>query len=184
MAILNLSPPFKGVWKRGYLRTSKDGRKRVDLVNTNKDRTTISYARYLMCVELGYVLSEGYEVDHKNRDKTDDSLSNLEVLTVDEHREKTRIEASTGRTNITVTCKNCGITFNREKRLVGRGELNTFCSYKCNQAYNMSEGKLVIGVPKSKEIIDEIKRLREIGKSGYRIAKDLGISRNTVMKYW
>lgn len=89
MAIIELQEPFKSNWKKGYLRYSnKDRRGRVDLYNTNSDRTTISYARYLKSVELGYVVPEGYEVDHKDNDKTNDDINNLQILTEEDNRLK------------------------------------------------------------------------------------------------
>lgn len=182
MAVFILDSPFKELWRKAYIRTSKDGRKRIDLFNTNNGRTTISYARYLMCVKLGYILSNEYEVDHKNRDTADDSIDNLEVLTIAEHREKTKIEATTGRTKATLSCKNCGENFEREKSHYNE-QRNVFCSSRCNQKYNASIGAITIGVSISDEEVNEIKRFGELGKSGYWIAKELGISANTVIKY-
>ena len=88
--VINLEEPYSSLYRKGYLRIPKDGRKMVDLFNSSEDRTTISYARYLMCVNLGYILSKDYEVDHIDRDKNNDDISNLQVLSVEEHRRKTQ----------------------------------------------------------------------------------------------
>lgn len=131
---LKLEEPFKSKWKKAYLRESKeDGRKRVDLVNSNTDRTTISYARYLVCVNLGYELGEGYEVDHIDADCTNDSLDNLQVLTCEEHREKCRLERTTGRTFSTLTCDFCGTEFERERGKCSDSKQykSSFCSRSC-----------------------------------------------------
>lgn len=69
-------------WKRAYLRTSSDGRKRVDLVNSASNRTTTSYARYLISVVNGRYLTEDEEVDHIDNDCTNDEISNLQILTI------------------------------------------------------------------------------------------------------
>ena len=45
---IELQEPFKNKWKRAYLRVGNQGRQILDLVNTEQDRTTISYARYLL----------------------------------------------------------------------------------------------------------------------------------------
>ena len=128
--ILELEEPFKSIWKKGYLRQSSiDGRRRVDLFNTNNDRTTISYAKYLMVVHLGQDIPEGYEVDHIDNDSTNDILSNLQILTEEEHRIKTG-KHNTGRTIVTLTCPICGTVFEREKRQVKVA--NPKCSRRCN----------------------------------------------------
>ena len=96
---IELKSPFKEIWKYGYLRESSiDNRKRVDLFNSNTDRTTISYARYLMSVELGKVLSKDFEVDHIDRDCSNDEITNLQVITLEEHKLKTKQKFQAGNT--------------------------------------------------------------------------------------
>lgn len=85
---IDLQTPFKELWKTGYIVTNTENRRNVCLVNSEQDRTTISYARYLMCVKLGYILSSEYEVDHIDDDKTNDSIGNLQVLTKKENLQK------------------------------------------------------------------------------------------------
>lgn len=134
MPAIELESPFKEVWRKGYLRISKkDGRKRLDLVNNKKDRTTIAYARYLMSVKEGRFLEEWEEVDHKDRDCTNDELSNLQILNVEDHKEKTAKEA-TGRKMLSCICAYCGIEF---ERYANRNMYNkTLCSRSCNAKYN------------------------------------------------
>ena len=83
-----LSAPYSTDWRRGYLQESKDGRKYVVLYNSNKDRSVTSYARYLMAVKIGRYLTDEEEVDHKDEDKTNDSLDNLQILTGHENKVK------------------------------------------------------------------------------------------------
>lgn len=128
---IKLEEPFKSKWKFGYLRESKiDGRKRVDLFNSNSDRTTISYARYMMTVHLGSEIPEGYEVDHIDEDNTNDVLNNLQLLTEEEHRMKNSKRQKTGRNVVTLICPVCGIEFYRERRHVKVA--NPKCSRRCN----------------------------------------------------
>lgn len=130
---IELEEPFKSLYKHGYARVStKDKRKRVDLVNNSKDRTTISYARYLMCVSAGYILDDNLEVDHINCDESNDDISNLQILTKEQHREKTNREITTGRSGIHLVCSCCGIIFFRETRYLKRSKVYTACSRKCN----------------------------------------------------
>lgn len=133
---IELETPFKELWKKGYLRQDTNtNRRRVDLVNNSKDRTTISFARYLVCVDRGSLLPDGYEVDHIDRDCSNDALDNLQVLSVEEHKEKTRLEATTGRTMVELTCQNCFKGFKREKRNV-KPNTSPKCSRKCNAQFN------------------------------------------------
>ena len=128
--VFDLEQPFKSLYKRAYLREDRSGRKRVDLVNSEKDRTTISYARYLMCVKLGYLLSDEYEVDHIDRDCSNDDITNLQVLTKEEHLLKTAKESTTGRNTKLLVCECCGKYFEREVRQIKNRR--QFCSYSCN----------------------------------------------------
>lgn len=133
---MKLDHPFDKIYIRAYLREDKkDGRRRVDLVRNKYDRTTMSYARYLKSVELGEVVSDGYEVDHIDCDPSNDSLDNLQILTIEEHLEKTKLERSTGRSVTTLICPNCGIEFVKEIRLIKKGSTPK-CSRRCNGEYS------------------------------------------------
>lgn len=70
----------------------KEGRRFAVLYPADKSsglkRTTISYARYLMSVKEGRVLEEYEEVDHIDNDKTNDEISNLQILTRSENVRK------------------------------------------------------------------------------------------------
>lgn len=140
---LKLEPPFDTDWKHAYLRESKiDKRKRVDLVNSNSDRTTISYARYLVSVREGRYLTDDEEVDHHDTDCTNDDLSNLILMSKAEHLEKTTKENTTGRTHSECVCAYCGTIFLREKRNVKKNpnQMNVFCSRSCNGKFYFSSG--------------------------------------------
>lgn len=136
-----LNKPYSDDWRLGYLRASPDGRKRVDLFNSNSDRTTVSYARYLMACREGRYLTEDEEVDHKDTDPTNDRLDNLQILSTKEHRLKTAKE-NTGRSIVTLSCCNCGTLFDRELRLIKfkPSQVNHFCSRSCNGKFYWSQG--------------------------------------------
>ena len=137
---ITLEEPFASVWKSGYLRKSKqDGRSRVDLFNSNADRTTISYARYLLSIKLGRFLAENEEADHINKDNTDDSLDNIQLLTVEEHRAKTGNERR-GRAFVTLICPQCLQEFQKEARFI-KPDTIPKCSRRCNALYTRSQGK-------------------------------------------
>ena len=85
---IKLENPYKERYKFGYVVMNRENRKHIILYNSNKDRTTTSLARYLMSVKLGYLVPETYEVDHKDNDKTNDSIDNLQLLTQTENKIK------------------------------------------------------------------------------------------------
>lgn len=85
---IELESPFKEKWKCGYIVVNPENRRNVILYNTGETSTTISYARYLMSVKLGYIVPDGLEVDHKDDDKTNDDINNLQILTKPQNREK------------------------------------------------------------------------------------------------
>lgn len=109
---IELEYPFINDWRLGYLRTSKDGRRRVDLFNSNTDRTTISYARYLMSCHVGRYLTAEEEVDHVDQNPTNDEISNLQILSTNDHLKKTLENRPKG-VVITLICSNCGTSFER-----------------------------------------------------------------------
>lgn len=128
--ILHLQPPFSDIWRKGYIRTDSDGRQKVDLYNTDYDRTTISYARYLMCVKEGYILPASVEVDHIDNDCTNDDISNLQILTKEAHRAKT-ISLLRPRAVKVCVCPVCRIEFVRFANKIVPGT-SPVCSRRCN----------------------------------------------------
>ena len=81
------------------------------------------------------LLEAGEIVHHINGNKKDNSESNLVVMSESEH---SRFHSSTGRTMISLVCKNCGKEFEREARntYIQSGYNNSFCSRRCNGLYN------------------------------------------------
>ena len=181
--IIELQEPYASRYRRGYLRRSKDGRGRVDLVNTKTDRTTVSYARYLVEVDMGDFVPEGYEVDHINADCSDDRLENLQILSREDHIAKSALE-NEGRSYVNLSCPCCGKEFLREKRFVNPLSKNIFCSRKCNGKFNSKNNNGFLGSKViADDVLDTIKKLTVEGLTGYRIAKMVGLSANTVRKY-
>lgn len=116
-----------------YLR--KDGRKHVILVFPDGKKITKSWPRYLMEQHLGRELLPEETVDHIDNDFTNDSISNLQILTLKENVIK---QHNSNKDNIyvEVECKNCGKSFTRRKKLIEYnlnvlGKDGPFCSHKC-----------------------------------------------------
>ena len=88
MKLEHLEAPFDKNWKYAYIITNKENRKIVCLYCDNNTRKTISYARYLMSIKLGRELTDEETVDHIDNDKTNDSMDNIQILTIDENINK------------------------------------------------------------------------------------------------
>jgi len=75
----DLEHPWDGC--KGYIVFHKK-EKRNMLIITRGDgsRTTTPYARYLMSVKIGRLLSSDEQVDHIDEDKTNDDIDNLQIL--------------------------------------------------------------------------------------------------------
>lgn len=114
-------------------------RKFVILIKSgSNDRVTISYPKLIMECYLGKRLSENETVDHIDRNYLNDSISNLQVLTREEH---CRIDAKRVVTK-DAECLMCGKIFSlspaqRNKRSSSRA--GPFCSRQCTGKY----GKMV-----------------------------------------
>jgi hypothetical protein len=65
------------------------GRAYYSIYHTDGSRTTTLRSRYMMEQHLGRKLETWEHVDHINGDSADDRIENLQVLSVEEHREKT-----------------------------------------------------------------------------------------------
>lgn len=134
--IIELQEPFKSIWQKGYLQVhaNEGNRKYVCLYNSNNNRTLISYARYLMCVKVGYVLPPELEVDHIDDDKTNDAINNLQILTSEQNRYKQHLLILEQQELYYFECPICDRNFLRDKRQAWKffntGKIPT-CSKEC-----------------------------------------------------
>jgi predicted RNA-binding Zn-ribbon protein involved in translation (DUF1610 family) len=125
---LELSEPYASRYSRGYLTQSGDGRRLVTLCNVlGKPVSSVSYARYLLSVHLGRFLTPGEHADHVDQDRKNDALPNLRVLPVAVNCSR---HLRTGRTYAVFRCPACGVSFQRELRLVKKGTAPA-CSKSC-----------------------------------------------------
>ena len=80
-------------------------------INDEKIRHTISYARYLMSVKMGRFLTDEETVDHIDNDKLNDSIDNLQILSLADNNRK---EANRiGKKMVILMCPNCHKIFER-----------------------------------------------------------------------
>ncbi len=118
--------PFSERWKLGYIVVNPEGRRTVILYNSPSDRSSTSYARYIMACELKRFLSDSEHVDHIDNDRTNDIIGNLQILTVAENNRKSAKKPRM----LELVCPSCQIVFQRSARKVG-AKTRSFCSRRC-----------------------------------------------------
>jgi hypothetical protein len=116
-----------------------EGRRYANLIpidgSSGLKRKTISYARYLMSVKEGRILNEDEHVDHKDDDKTNDDINNLQILSLRENNIK---EAKRRGTKMVVLkCPYCGVIFEkpRVKTFLVKGGHFAACSRNCSSRF-------------------------------------------------
>lgn len=136
MSKITLEYPYNQDWKHGYVVTNGENRKNVILYNSHDDRSTTSYARYLYSVNKGRYLSDTEHVDHIDNDKTNDSIENLQILTLEQNSAKEGKRR--GRVLVEMVCPSCSSPFTRRMgnthlvpSLTGK---ITSCSKSCGHA--------------------------------------------------
>lgn len=136
--LIELQEPFKSAYKAGYLNPDETGRNKVLFTDVSgKIVGGMSYARYLVCVHLGYILSSDLEVDHVDDDKTNDVLSNLQILTKQENILKQHYKyIMTEQVCYGFCCAHCETYFILTERDVkmrlARNVEHAFCSRSCS----------------------------------------------------
>lgn len=182
---IELEPPYANdfISARTFF-SKKEGRTYVHLRREDGSQASTSYARYLMATHLGRYLDKHEHVDHIDEDKTNDKIANLQILShAENNRKHTKVNGKFAK-SIELTCPVCGATFSRTERYIrdknSQGQKLFTCSRKCGTSGTSFKTENFI----SNEIISKIKELRREGRNCYSIASELGVSRNTVMKYW
>ncbi len=99
--------------------------------------------RALMELYLNRYLDKEEFIHHKNHNKKDNRISNLEILTNSEH---SKLHSKYTKRNIVkLKCPNCGILFEREKRQTHLGKKNrkqpTCCSRYCSGKYSAKNNR-------------------------------------------
>ena len=113
-------------WNKGYLVTNSENRRTVILFNNSKHRSSVSYARYLMSIILKRYLTKEEHVDHIDNDKTNDILTNLQILTPKENNRKSFLK---GETLVNFICPICKKEFKLTARQSHKKE--PCCSRQC-----------------------------------------------------
>jgi len=121
----------------------------------------VYYHRYIMSIHLGRWLTTTEVVHHKDENKLNNSIDNLEILTASEHTKAhvTRLENK--------TCKNCNKEYKPSK------STQKFCSVTCYNNYSRKNSHHITA-----ESIEYWVRKY----SWTRASKELGLSDNGLRK--
>ena len=95
----------------------------------------VLHHRIVMENHLGRLLNSNEVVHHKNENKKDNRIKNLELM---DYREHVKIHSTKGRTMITLKCPECKTIFDRERRntfLINKTTY-TCCSNSCRGKFS------------------------------------------------
>lgn len=126
----NLSLPYSADWRLGYLNTNSEGRKTIVLYNGSKNRSSVSYARYILAVKLGRYLTADEEAHHIDGNKKNDSIENIELVNWKTHKHS----HTQGESMVQITCDGCKKSFARVIRNYKK-DSRQYCSRDCMQAF-------------------------------------------------
>ena len=137
---IELKEPFLKDFKSGYVNINKEPRRVLLLVRKDNTKTSMSYARYLMCCNLNRFLNKEEHVDHIDGDKLNDVIDNLQILTLKENNIKRNLQLNIKKADdIILICPICKINFTREShRVLHKLNKNKkiCCSRKCGGIYS------------------------------------------------
>lgn len=182
--VIDLLPPFSNCYRKGYLSINPEGRRIIALYNSSTDRRTMSYARYLKSVELGYEIPEGIEVDHADNDKTNDAIGNLQLLTKMENVTKDFSRRESKYKSCTLVCCECGVSYDitakQHAARVANKTVLDFCSMRCSGTYHYKRNAPPTKKIDISEFEELVKSLKSQGMSDRKISETTGLSRHSV----
>lgn len=108
--------PFNGYKVYGPTWHKRIGRYMIFLVSPTH-RTSMTYARYLMCMDQGRWLEPHEHVDHIDNNRTNDVIENLQILTPAANAAK-RNALLPDPEMVSLVCPQCGDPFERQRRQV------------------------------------------------------------------
>jgi len=143
---IEIEYPFTDIYDYAYKVTSQ-GRNTIVLYKTGaQERTSISYAKYLMSVHLKRWLTKDEHVDHINNDKLDDRIENYQILSLADNNRK---QASLiGCAMVQYKCPVCSQIFSVKRKnshFVGRkNQVSITCSRSCGGKAGASKAGIIM----------------------------------------
>jgi predicted transcriptional regulator len=175
---IDLEYPYSKDWDSAYLVVNPEGRRTVILCKNTRPVSSTQYARYLLAVANGRYLTEYEEADHIDENFKNDAIDNLQILSIEEHRQKS---IANGRKEkyVECLCSKCNSTFIRRASNVT--DATKFCSRECQ--YNHMRDTGTCGGYVSNVDYSLIREYIDKGMLDTEIASILGVSRSTVLNY-
>ena len=137
---ITCKPPFTGEF--AFKRNLVHGRMGVRIYEENGNKITMNYSRYLMCVKENRILKTSEEVHHKNLDKGNDNIDNLEIISNNEHRALHRPHLL----YVRLQCPNCLKEFDRRGYRYKENDKNNCefvaCSKSCSRSMSIGLSKI------------------------------------------
>lgn len=128
--------PFKGWAVYGPTLNKKEGRWQVVLQPPEAVCFPICmmYAKYVLSMHLGRHLTREEQVDHIDGDCLNDSVTNLQVLTLQQNVAKHCKDSGLSHVVVTLRCPGCGSIFSRRKKntFLAKAGVFTACSRRCS----------------------------------------------------
>jgi predicted RNA-binding Zn-ribbon protein involved in translation (DUF1610 family) len=139
-------PPFQDFKSRGPFEDKANGRMLIHLLKKGEPAKTWSYAKYLLSVDRGEELPKGIEADHKDGNRFNDALDNLQALPRKKNAKKSKTDPRVlaQAKLIEFVCPICGEVFirNSSRTHLGKGSgTHAYCSRDCSRKWKQCRGK-------------------------------------------
>lgn len=134
---------FKEYMVYGPYISKDDGRSRVILYK-GRIKKTMSYPKFLWWKEKGELIGEDQNIHHKDKDFTNNSIENFEVVNLHDHMKNHLKPDAFSRTFDTFKCPTCSIEFSKALKEVRNNQQSKkrpgpFCSKRCAGRFNQRQ---------------------------------------------
>lgn len=151
------------------------------------NQTGMTLARYKMSVALGRRLNNNEHVDHIDNNKTNDDISNLQILDPIQNQQKYYQHFRDDVQQVVeLTCANCHKKFSRiewrHNVSLKKNAENTFCSLSCRSQYNVRHEKTGLRAPVPYDTVQLVLAELKKGHKYSTIGEVYGISKSMVAK--
>jgi len=123
----------------------------------------------------GFSVPTDKDVHHKNKDRLDDRLENLEVIDRSSHAKEHHPQVHVER-----VCEMCRSSFLIRKWRISSGKAGRFCSLGCYRKHIPG-----VNAPNAKLSLEEVREIRRLHDSGVKqkeIAGRFGVNRCTILR--
>lgn len=135
-------PPFSDCYASGPVLDKSHGRLNIKLLGKwggdKKTSKTYLYSRYLLCAHLGKTIPKGFDVDHIDGNKRNDTIPNLVAVPHIANLKKRKTDVSTLAQHryVRMVCLHCSGVFIKHRNqtlLTKKTQHATYCSMACSR---------------------------------------------------